>query len=142
MTARNIYHIANLTTIVFFAVLGANILFDLERYMKSVWFILAPLLLLGFILQSVAKKKDSDAVNPMREVKLARWINFGGLAVVLAGVTIFRGEPLHASLCIVLGILLQVAAILISIFSKGFDTYKDQEVLDEVQETKEEEYVE
>ncbi|MFT7614120.1 MAG: hypothetical protein ACI9J3_003102 [Parvicellaceae bacterium] len=132
MTARFYFHISNLSSILFFAVITSNSIFKWEgTYIHSIWYLLAPLLLVGFLLTFLAKKKDPSVKNPVKEGKIARVLYYAGLIILLATVLLLKEDPWAFPLMII-GICAQVAGLFISFFVKSSLAIENAEITDDV----------
>ena len=132
MTARTYFHISNLCSILFFAVITANSIFKLEEtYIHSIWYVLAPLLLIGFLLTFLAKKKDVSIKNPVQEGKIARVPYYAGIIILLGTMFLLKEDPWSFPLMII-GVCAQVAGLFISIFIKSSLPVENTEVTDVV----------
>jgi len=132
MSPRMYFHISNLSSILFFAVITSNSIFKWEEnYIHSIWYILAPLLLIGFGLTALAKRKDPTVNNPVKEGKITRVFYYAGLIILLATVLLLKEDPWAFPLMI-LGVCTQVIGLIMSFFVQAPEVVNNDEIIDDV----------
>ncbi|MBL4705273.1 MAG: hypothetical protein JKY54_12180 [Flavobacteriales bacterium] len=137
MTARVYYHLSNACSVLFFAVIGSNYILKIEgKFIHSIWYILAPLLLGGFLLSALARRKDPTILNPVKEGKITKVLSLIGLILIIAAAFVFSGD-LMAIPIMALGILAQITALILSFFLKEQENDVDDEIINELTEDNE-----